>query len=555
MSTIDPPETRSLLRGWHLLLCVLLSGCAGLLACDKDKSRKPAAEPSKSEIPTLRVYAVSGAAGAIEPCGCVKDMLGGIDHAAAYVDSQKELAPHSIVVGAGPMFFEDPETPAPKAAQSSFKAETMAESLGALGMVAWAPGANDWASGVDTFGELVGRAGVEAIAANLKEGAGPVHKTRLIERGGIQVGIVGVSLPERLAKGVTISVADAGAALVQGATDVVAQGAQIVIALIAAQRGEALRLIELAQAQAVIQVAVIGKAFDQGEGNDQPYSPELIGSTLVVQSPNHLQGVGVVDLFVRDGNYQFADGSGLAREADKQRIAGQIEELEARIKTWQRRGGLRPEDLAQQRSRLTELRARRAALERPVAPPQGSYFSYQLVPVRESFGQDQKVSGKMDEYYRRVNEHNKQAFADRLPPPAQEGESSYVGTEACSECHRDERQFYETTGHARAYATLAVQSKEYNLDCVACHVTGYEKPGGSTVTHVEKLKNVGCEVCHGPGSRHAELPTNPAFIQRAPPRELCADACHHPPHVGDKWDVTAAWPKILGPGHGQPKPD
>ena len=45
-------------------------------------------------------------------------------------------------------------------------------------------------------------------------------------------------------------------------------------------------------------------------------------------------------------------------------------------------------------------------------------------------------------------------------------------------------------------ATLTTQFKEFNLDCVGCHVTGYGRPGGSTVTHVEKLKDVQCEACH-----------------------------------------------------------
>ena len=92
----------------NLFIFGLLTVSGALAACDKDKSRKPAAGPSRSSVPTLRIYAVSGPAGAIEPCGCVEDMLGGIDHAAAFVAAQESQAPVSLVVGAGPMFFEDP---------------------------------------------------------------------------------------------------------------------------------------------------------------------------------------------------------------------------------------------------------------------------------------------------------------------------------------------------------------------------------------------------------------------------------------------------------------
>ena len=58
--------------------------------------------PPKS--PTIRLYLVSSAAGALEPCGCVKDMLGGVDHAAAFVKSGDVDAPFSLTLGAGPMF-------------------------------------------------------------------------------------------------------------------------------------------------------------------------------------------------------------------------------------------------------------------------------------------------------------------------------------------------------------------------------------------------------------------------------------------------------------------
>jgi len=48
---------------------------------------------------------VSAPAGALEPCGCVKDMLGGVDHVAAYVKSQADDAPNSALFAAGPLFF------------------------------------------------------------------------------------------------------------------------------------------------------------------------------------------------------------------------------------------------------------------------------------------------------------------------------------------------------------------------------------------------------------------------------------------------------------------
>ena len=186
----------------------------------------------------------------------------------------------------------------------------------------------------------------------------------------------------------------------------------------------------------------------------------------------------------------------------------------------------------------------------PSVPQQGSFFQYQLVEVRDKLGIEPTVQGLIDGYYQRVNEHNHEVFKDKLPPPAGDGDSHYVGVDACSTCHKSERAFWDKTQHASAYATLSSAHKEFNLDCVSCHVTGYDKPGGSAVVRVGNLSNVQCEACHGPGSRHVATPKVDGLIAM-PEHGLCAGTCHHPPHVHADWDAAAAWQKIIGPGHGR----
>ena len=84
---------------------------------------------------------------------------------------------------------------------------------------------------------------------------------------------------------------------------------------------------------------------------------------------------------------------------------------------------------------------------------------------------------------------------------------------------------------------------------MACHVTGYGKPGGSTVTHVDKLQNVGCEECHGPGSLHAKDPKKKDLIEAKPKTDTCVSKCHHPPHV-EGFDAKEKVKNVLGKGHG-----
>jgi len=524
---------QSLLRFALILICASLVGSC---KC----SHEAASVPPKT--PTVRLYLVSSPAGALEPCGCVKDMLGGVDHLAAFVKSQSADAPHSAMLGAGPLFFMNTALTAERDTQDTWKADALARALGAAGLRAWAPGANDWAAGADTFNALATAAGATALASNLKGKA--IEAVRVFEVGGTKVGVAGVSLPlyqAQLPAG--ISALDTVAELQKAKAALDSQGARLRVLLTAMPRGDALRLIDRVPG---FQVLVIGKPFDQGESNDPTTPPEVVGSTLVVEAPNHLQALGVVDLFVRDEKFEFADGSNTAAAAERESLTARIAELDARISAASNAG--KTADTEQARVDLERMKTQQKALSLPSVPTQGSFFQYRLVEVRDTLGSEQTVHALMDGYYQRVNDHNREVFKDKLPLPSPPGQSHFVGVEVCSTCHKSEREFWNLTQHSAAYATLSSAHKEFNLDCVSCHVTGYDRPGGSTVVHVEKLSNVQCEVCHGPGSRHVETPLDEKLIAM-PEQSLCAAQCHHPPHVKADWSVTASWAKIIGPGH------
>jgi predicted CXXCH cytochrome family protein len=110
---------------------------------------------------------------------------------------------------------------------------------------------------------------------------------------------------------------------------------------------------------------------------------------------------------------------------------------------------------------------------------------------------------------------------------------------------------YEKTGHARAYATLVSVHKQYRLDCVACHVIGFQQPGGvCRVDQVEGRQNVGCENCHGPGSIHASDGTGRTVLRPRPGPSVCV-GCHTAEN-SIHFDYTTYLPRVLGPGHGMP---
>jgi hypothetical protein len=274
---------------------------------------------------------------------------------------------------------------------------------------------------------------------------------------------------------------------------------------------------------------------------------------LVVETSNHLQTLGYVDLFVKGDDFAFHDGMGLEQGERRESLQRRIAEIDQRLSRWRSQTPAPSEQIALGQQQRTALDGELARLNatKPAQNATGSFFRYQVVEVRESAGSDRSVVNVTSAYYRRVNAHNREAFRDRLPEPAAAGTSHYLGETACASCHAEADAFWKTMQHAHAYQTLSSQFKEFNLDCVGCHVTGYNRPGGSTVTHVDALKDVQCEACHGPGSRHVESSGDTDLIQRKPDSSVCR-SCHRPPHVADDWDAEHAMKLILGAGHGTP---
>ncbi len=88
---------------------------------------------------------------------------------------------------------------------------------------------------------------------------------------------------------------------------------------------------------------------------------------------------------------------------------------------------------------------------------------------------------------------------------------SFVGSEACADCHTEATEVFEETPHSHATQTLVElePSRHFDPECLSCHVTGWNPqeffPYASGYTNLEKtphLTDNGCENCHGPGASH-----------------------------------------------------
>ncbi len=538
-------------RPWaHALLGLALALGGALVACEgcKGTTSPRGGGAASTEVPTLRLYLVSDLAGALEPCGCVKDQLGGLDHAAAFIRAEQPHAPNAALLSAGPLFFMDPTLREERRAQEIAKAETLSLALKDLGLVAFAPGRNDWAAGQDELLKLQANTSGSIVLANLTTPTPNAWVTSMVrEIGGVKVAFVGVAtLDAEGLPAASPTPTPPEDAIKREVETLQKQGVQVIIAIAAVGRGEAKRIADVAPSLTAV---LVGSSSLGGDVNTDTPSAERVGDVLIAQTGNHLQTVATLDFFVRGGDFKFADASGLDQAKKREDLVRRIDDLRAKIATWEKEGKVQQGDIDARRIDLAKLEEDKKALDTPPAPATGSFFRYTVTEVRDSFGKDDVVGKRLLAYYKQVNDSNKAAFATKLPQKPAANEPSYAGIDACTTCHEPERKFWEKTAHKGAYVTLSSQFKEFNLDCVSCHVTGYDKPGGSTVAHVEKLESVQCEVCHGPSSKHVANPkVNPPVPRPGP--DGCP-SCHHPPHV-HTFDSAAKMSEVIGPGHGRP---
>ena len=117
----------------------------------------------------------------------------------------------------------------------------------------------------------------------------------------------------------------------------------------------------------------------------------------------------------------------------------------------------------------------------------------------------------------------------------------YYGVGSCQSCHNEEFSVYAHTAHAHAYTTLSAQFVHRDTNCVGCHVTGYEQPGGFTGMRLRNaevdLIDVQCEACHGPGVEHRRDGSYRAIA-------IASCVKCHTKNEDPDFDFTSDWEKI-----------
>lgn len=487
--------------------------------------------------------------GTIAPCGCTTEPLGGLQYVFGWLQANTP-AQSRLVLEPGSFLYPDPHGPnAPTDAagweQAQARADLLSRTFAALGdALVSGYGPTDAASPAGASAELVRSRPKVACNVAAKDGVA-IARGRVVELQdeGVtwKVGVTMVldpSLPDVAAMG---TVTPAAPAVREALAELREQGAQTTVVMAHGDRKFAEGLVREVEG---IDVAVVG-VIQGVERARTGFPAARLGKTWVLEPGDQMQTVSHLRLSI-DASGKVVPGTDawevVPARAELERELARIEERLAKFASDPSADKAFVARLEDERERV------KASMDQPVTAAAAALF--EQVKVTCKLPSDPAASEALAAYDHGVAEANRKRFTGVKPPPPGKGEAGYVGVDGCADCHEDAVAFWKTTVHASAWQTLVDGKKDLDLSCVSCHVTGWRKPGGSELVENAGLRDVQCEVCHGPGSLHVDDGGDDLKrIVLATPEKLCRGECHTPEH-SDTFDYVPYLRDILGPGHG-----
>ncbi len=178
----------------------------------------------------------------------------------------------------------------------------------------------------------------------------------------------------------------------------------------------------------------------------------------------------------------------------------------------------RQKDIQQNISQLSQ------ALNTSRGKAEPSTFNNRFIAMEASLPDEQIIKELVDTLNKKINMMG-QARA-RINKNLH---TKYSGWRTCGKCHPKKLTAWQKTRHAKAYETLVNKNRQFNIDCLFCHVSGISRKNAADALSIGiDLREVGCEACHGPGKKHTQNPKQYTLTAR-PTSALCL-TCHTQAH-------------------------
>lgn len=140
---------------------------------------------------------------------------------------------------------------------------------------------------------------------------------------------------------------------------------------------------------------------------------------------------------------------------------------------------------------------------------------YQRVPLDARFEDSREMLTLLASYQEQLKVLGLEGLEVR-PIPHPSGDS-FVGSDACKDCHQREYDIWKNTPHSYALDSLVYPGerseipRHFDPECISCHVVGWNPQmhfpyvsGYLSLAATPLMQHVGCETCHGPGAGHVD---------------------------------------------------
>ncbi len=257
--------------------------------------------------------------------------------------------------------------------------------------------------------------------------------------------------------------------------------------------------------------------------------PQPLANTLICQTTKQGKYIGIMDINWQKSQRWGIDKAGLLRKnlnaldrlnwrlAKYNEPEKELKNFPAKLQIWRH--------LLGRRNKLqAEIGRLKADIKAGRLNNQPSTFKNNFIAMETNLPDAPRISRIIDNLNKEINRLGR-IKAGKLKVV----ENRYIGWRRCGKCHQAEVKSWRRTRHAKAYETLVNKNRQYNLDCLFCHVTGIDRQHKLAALSVSAdLREVGCESCHGPGRAHATNPKKNKLISS--PREKICLNCHTKAH-------------------------
>jgi len=419
--------------------------------------------------------------------------------------------------------------------QAKITAAGIIDSYNLMGYDAVAVGRNDLAAGISFLQEQAGRAKFTWLSANLVHNSNKktLFSASLIRKvGNISVGVIGLTGydgPIRFAE----------------SEDVVLLPWQEVLPDLVADLTGRCDLLILLSNVGSNQNNEIAETFPdihliiQSAPRAGNIAPHLNNKSLITQTGKQGKYLGWMTINWQKSKTWGRDGTTKELATKKQELDG----LNGRISRIERRE--KKEDLPANTGYQNLLTARESLLSEIIflenelqslkdSGQTPATFENHFITLDVNLPDQPEVKKIVEATKKGVNTAGRNQADESATSPAatelQLEDLPFTGWMTCGLCHAQQTAFWRNTGHASAYRTLAEEEQQFNLDCLPCHVTAEYKDikisSNDAVLFLlpAQLQQVGCEVCHGPGKKHAAS-QDPEAISRKSDISICI-RCH-----------------------------